>query len=383
MYDAISLGTPRAAFAPSRLDRALHDRDDLALRERLKIHLGAARADRRIDLFGIARRRADQNEIGRRAFFKEPAHVRGHVRSAVVVVRRLERHAAVLEHFEQPPLQRGIHLADLVDEQHAAVGLGHEAEFRFGNAGLGKLAAAALIDRIVHAAEQRIDGFARIPAHRRSAGLDERRVLGERRMRARLRSFQREPRDRRLADARRPVQNHVLRIRRANLGHQRFDRGFLADDLAQRLRAQLLQRRRSQTALRERFEFFEFGLRRGRLGTAAFAQRLELEILEILLMPLGHALVHALVDRGFRVTLREQVRHRIFDFAENLALLGARGRALERRIFENETLQRAQPVGQILRAHHLERAHFSGPQNDLVGAEYASEHLVERGDVPA
>ena len=100
-------------------------------------------------------------------------------------------------------------------------------------------------------------------------------------------------------------------------------------------------------------------------------------------MPLGHALVHALVDRGFRVALREQVRHRIFDLAENLTLLGARGRTLERWIFENEALKGTQPVGQILRAHHFERAHFSGPQNDLVGAEYASEHLVERGDVPA
>ena len=100
-------------------------------------------------------------------------------------------------------------------------------------------------------------------------------------------------------------------------------------------------------------------------------------------MALRHALVDALVDRGFGVALREQIRHRVFDLAQNLALLGARRRPFERRSVEEEALLGAQPVGQILRAHHFERAHFSGPQNDLVGAEYASEHLVERGDVPA
>ncbi len=169
------------------LDRALNDRRRLAACvSGSKNTPRRARANRRIDLVGIARRRADQDEIGRRTFLKERLHVRRDVRRALVVIRRLERHALVLEHFEQRVCKSAIDFADLVDEKHAAVRARHEAELRFGNAGLGELATAALIDRIVHAAEQRIGRLARIPAQRRTARFDERRILSKRCIRTRL-----------------------------------------------------------------------------------------------------------------------------------------------------------------------------------------------------
>ena len=84
--------------------------------------------------------------------------------------------------------------------------------FGSGTAGLGKLATATLIDRIVDAAKQRIDRLARIPTQRRSARLHEWRVFGKGRVGPRLRHLQHQARDRRLSDARRSVENRVLRI---------------------------------------------------------------------------------------------------------------------------------------------------------------------------
>ena len=209
--------TRRAIFAPSRCAASAHDARDLRLRERLEVHRGAARADRGVDRVGIARRRADQHEVGRRAVAEQLLHVGGHVRIVLVVVRRLERDALVLEHLEQPRLHRRVHLADLVDEQHAAVRARHQAQLRLGDRAVGEVAPRALVDRVVHAAQQRVRRLAVIPAQRRAGRFDERRVGRERRVRARLRHLEREPRDRRLADAGRAVQDHVLRIRRREL----------------------------------------------------------------------------------------------------------------------------------------------------------------------
>jgi hypothetical protein len=55
---------------PEALGRARDDRTNLRLGKRLEEHLGATRADGRIDFAWIARGRADQHEIGRRAVFE-------------------------------------------------------------------------------------------------------------------------------------------------------------------------------------------------------------------------------------------------------------------------------------------------------------------------
>ena len=200
-----------------------------------------------------------------------------------------------------------------------------------------------------------------------------------------LRDFEREARDGRLADARRAVQDHVLRIRRADLREQRLDRRLLSDDLAQRLRAQAAAAPRPPACAARALRALRASLASPAFrGRRVFAQRFELEILEILLVALGHLLVDALVrSRLRRGCCAMQIRHRFFDLGDRFALLRARRGALERRVFEDQTLQRAQPIGQMLRAHHLQRAHLAGAQNELILPEYAAEHLVERGDVAA
>src|ERR1700688_2559605 len=115
---------------------------------------------------------------------------------------------------------------------------GDETEFRYEDSGLGEFAAATLIDGIVDAPQERVGRLARIPAQRRTARFDEWGIFGERRVVAALRDLECEPRNGRLSDARRAVQNHVLRIRRRDLGEERADRRFLADDLGERTRSE-------------------------------------------------------------------------------------------------------------------------------------------------
>src|SRR5580692_5135839 len=133
-------------------NRALNDRKNLMLRQRREEDLGAARAYRGIDVVGFASCGADQNEVGRSAFFEEPLDPLRNVRRAFVIVRRFEGNALILEHFEQPRLKRSVHFADFVDEEHAAVGPRYQPQFGLRNTGFGKLAAAALIDGVVNAA---------------------------------------------------------------------------------------------------------------------------------------------------------------------------------------------------------------------------------------
>ncbi len=218
--------------SPQPLCRLGDDPHDLRLGERLEVHGGAPRADRCVDRIGLARGRTDQDEIGRCAVGEELLHVGGDVGVVLVVVRRLEDDALVLENLEQLGLQHRIHLAQLVDEQHAAVGARNQAEFRLGNPAIGEIPAASLIDRIVHAAQQRVGRLARIPAQRRAVGFDERGIRRERCPAALLRRFEREARNRRFTDAGRPEQDHVLRKRRGDLRKQRRDRGLLPHDRA-------------------------------------------------------------------------------------------------------------------------------------------------------
>jgi hypothetical protein len=317
------------------LRRTADDRNDLRLGERLEKHFGTARTDRGIDFARIARRRADHHEIGGRAVVKKFFDIRGDARVRRIVVGRFEREAFVLEHFEQLRLQRRVHLAELVDEEHAAVRFRHESEFRFGDRALGELAARALIDRIVHAAQQRIGRFARIPAQRRAAGFHERRVLCERREAARLRDFEREPRDRRFPDTGRPIEDHVLWKRRRDLRKDRRDGRFLPDDIGERARAQDLHGRCREFARVERDEFFEFALRGGRLRPAVFANRFELEILQIRLMTLGHLEAHLRFDAIFDAALRDEIGEPVFDCGDRLTILAGLRQTIERRIFEH------------------------------------------------
>ncbi len=301
----------------------------------------------------------------------------------LVVVRRLEGDALVLEDLEQPRLHRRIHLADLVDEQHAAVRARHQPQLRLRDAALGEIASGALIDRIVHAAEQRVRGLAMVPAQRRPGRFDERGIGGERRVRTRFRELQREPRDRRLADARRSVQDHVLRMRRGQLGDQRLDRRLLPDDFVERARAQHVERRARQAARVERLELGQPLLCRGRLRARFLAHRFEPQLAHVLVMARDHLRVDLRLEPVVDGVLRDELREPVLDVGDDLLVLRLRRTRLERRILEDEPLERQQTIRDRLRAHLFERAELAGAHDDLVGPQRVGEHVVERRDLAA
>ena len=99
-----------------------------------------------------------------------------------------------------------IHLTDLVDEEDAAVCIGHQPWFWLGNAAVGKVLLRALIDGVMHRAEQRVRHVARIPTQRCSVRLDKGCSLCKGRYRTFLRRLENEACRCRLADAGRTVE---------------------------------------------------------------------------------------------------------------------------------------------------------------------------------
>ena len=134
------------------LRRILHDLLDVLGRQRLEVDFRAARAKRGVDVRGVARRRADEHEVGRCALLEELPYIGRHLLVRMVVVGGLEEGALVFEHLQELVLQHFVHLADLVDEEDAAVRFGDHAGLWLGDAAVGEIAARALIDRVVHRA---------------------------------------------------------------------------------------------------------------------------------------------------------------------------------------------------------------------------------------
>ena len=148
--------------------------------QRLKVDLRTARAQRGIDVLRIACCCADEDEVRRSALLKEFANVGRDALVIGIVIRRLEIGTLVLQYLEQLVLQHLIHLADLVDEEDAAVCIRHESRLWLGDAAVRKALLCALIDGVMHRAEQRVRHVARIPAERRAVRLHEGGVLPER-----------------------------------------------------------------------------------------------------------------------------------------------------------------------------------------------------------
>ena len=149
----------------------------------------------------LACRCPNEYEVRRRALLKEFADVRRDTLIIGVIVRGFKVGTLVLEYFEQLVLEHLIHLTDLVDEEDAAVCIGHQPWFWLGNAAVGKVLLRALIDGVMHRAEQRVRHVARIPTQRCSVRLDKGCSLCKRRHRTFLRRLENEACRCRLADA--------------------------------------------------------------------------------------------------------------------------------------------------------------------------------------
>ncbi len=162
-----------------------------------------------------------------------------------VIVGRFEAHLAVLEHFEQLVHLDRVQLADFVEEEDAAVRARNRAWLGLRHAVIPQRP-RALIDRIVHAAQQRVGDGALIEAHARRVHLDKRRVGAERRAGRLLRTLHHQPRRARFTDTGRAVDDHVLRIRAAQNRAQRANALLLPDDILERLRPHAFRQRFGQ-----------------------------------------------------------------------------------------------------------------------------------------
>ena len=188
------------------LCRIFHNRADMRRCQRLKVDLRTTRAQGGIDVIRLACRCSDEHEVRRRALLKEFAYVRRDTLIIGVIVCGFKVGALVLKYLEQLVLEHLIHLTDLVNEEDASVRIGHQPRFWLGNAAVGKVLLRALIDGVMHRAEQRVRHVARIPTQRCSVRLDKGCSLCKRRYRTFLRRLENEACRCRLADAGRPIE---------------------------------------------------------------------------------------------------------------------------------------------------------------------------------
>ena len=104
---------------------------------------------------------------------------------------------------------------------------------RFGlrNTTVGQILLCPLINRVMHRPQQWIRHVTRVPAQGRAIRLDKRSSLSKGRGCLLLGCLQHQSCGCRLADPRRPIEQQMLRIRAAELGHQRFNGPLLTDNL--------------------------------------------------------------------------------------------------------------------------------------------------------
>ena len=179
--------------------------------QRAEEYLHAARAQGRGNVGGAARGGADEAKIGGQAVLKDVVDIGGRGLVSGVVIGAVEAHHAVFQHLEQLVHLHGVHLADLVEKKHAAVGARDRAFLGLRHAALPQRA-GALIDGIVDAAEERVGDGALIKAQAGGVHLDKGRVRAKGRALRALGRLQRQPRRAGLAHARWAVDEDVLRV---------------------------------------------------------------------------------------------------------------------------------------------------------------------------
>lgn len=123
-------------------------------RQRLEVNLGTTRAQSRIDLASIARCRTNEYEIGRCSLFEELFDVGGDLRIGRIIIGRLKVCSLIFQHLQELILEHLIHLADLIDEQDTAVGLGDKAGLRLGDTAVCQILLRALINGIMDGSHQ-------------------------------------------------------------------------------------------------------------------------------------------------------------------------------------------------------------------------------------
>ena len=117
-------------------------------------------------------------------------------------------------------MQHLIHFANLVNEEDAAVRLCHKTGLWLRHTAVCQTFLCALIDGVMHRTEQGVRHIARIPAQCRPIRLDKGSIRTKGRDGAFFCRLQHKARRRRLANARRAVEQKVLWIGRGEFCHE-------------------------------------------------------------------------------------------------------------------------------------------------------------------
>jgi hypothetical protein len=126
-------------------------------------------------------------------------------------------------------------LADFIQKENTAVGFCDSAFLGLRDT-RDAVSACALVNRIMHAADQRIGNIAFVVADARRVHLYKLRIRLKGRDAAFLGAIHHKTRRTRLAHAGRPVYQHVLRVFAAQRGAKRRNAFFLPNDLVKTLR---------------------------------------------------------------------------------------------------------------------------------------------------
>ena len=330
----------------------------------------------------VARRRTDEHKVCGRPLLEEFADVGRHALVIGVVVRRLKIGALVLQHLEQFILQHLIHLTDLVDEENAAMCVRHEPRLRLGDTAVREALLRALIDGIVYGAEQRIRHVTRVPAQRRTVRFHKGRVFPEGRHGSLLRRLKDQPRRRRLTNARRSVEEEMLRIGRGELRHERAHRTLLSHDLVKVLGAQQLHNRLREVNLLKRLKILALLLVVRRLRTGTFLRDdLTANVIHVLLVILLKFLVHLALDAILQIAPRENARQLLRHTVQDLGDLRLGRRRGEQRILLKDAHERQHALTPVLRAHECHCVHLARPDDQALRPHRIGEHAKDRGNL--
>ena len=201
-------------------------------------------------------------------------------------------------------------------------------------------------------------------------------------MRLLLDGFEDDARRRRLADARRPVEQEVLRVGRGELRGERLDGTLLADDLFERLGAQKLHDGLREMNLFERFEFLALLRRLRRLDRALLVlQDLHADVLHIVLMVLFELFLNLLLDLVLHAAPRHDVGDALGKLDEDGGDLRLRRHALDRRVLVNDALKRKNALAANGRAHEAHGVHLARLDDEPVRSRLVGENRIERIDL--
>ena len=174
----------------------------------------------------------------------------------------------------------------------------------------------------------------------------------------------------------------MLRVRRGELGEQRFHGALLPDDLAEVARAQKFHDRLRQVDAVELLKLLALlgVLRRFRIRLLLLDDLLA-DVIDVVLVLLLKLLVDLLLDAVLDILARALLGDALRQTLEHLwQVLLARG-GMQERILVEDALQGQHALTAPRGAQEIHRVHAAGLYDERIGADEVDERLVERIDL--